>query len=476
MLTSTAKYDEPGPNNFDGNPVICLGSNVGMLLLQIGGEVVSAALAIGPAEAVRLSLLAPRFAVLREINKPFEDRRFNGWSACRSGAVCDVWSSSRLSDSKSRSIQSGGIIKLSRRTNKAKGKVFQPSSRQCLVASTTLPTRTQYLMISQWPPAVLARRNIHYGWAVVAITFLTALITAGTVGAPGVFIVPLQKEFGWTTAEISSALSIRFILFGLMAPFAAALHNRFGVRNVTRLALLVVLSALVLSLVMTKVWQLMLLWGVVVGIGTGMTALVLGATIATRWFSARRGLVIGTLTASTATGQLVFLPLLANLTDHFGWRIALGLMCGMIGLAALAVSMVMRDHPGDVGLRPFGDTGAEPLCAPPRSLAPIIATALGALRDPAKTTVFWILFATFFICGASTTGLVQVHLIPMCVDYGIPQVQAAGLLAAMGRRPAGYRFVTIIDICCAGIMACADCRCCSCRSPIFRSTACRYSR
>ena len=132
-----------------------------------------------------------------------------------------------------------------------------------------------------------------------------------------------------------------------MAPFAAALHNRFGARNVTRLALLVVLSALVLSLEMTKVWQLMLLWGVVVGIGTGMTALVLGATIATRWFSARRGLVIGILTASTATGQLVFLPLLANLTDHFGWRIALGLTCGMLGLAVL-----------------FGDTGAEPrVCA-----------------------------------------------------------------------------------------------------------------
>ena len=287
-------------------------------------------------------------------------------------------------------------------------------------------------MISQWLSAALARRNVHYGWAVVGVTFLTALITAGTVGAPGVFIIPLKKEFGWTTAEISSALSIRFILFGLMAPFAASLHNRFGVRNVTRLALLVVLSALLLSLLMTKVWQLMLLWGVTVGIGTGMTALVLGATIATRWFSARRGLVVGMLTASTATGQLVFLPLLANLTEHFGWRIALGLMCGMLGLAVLAVSIVMRDHPTDIGLRPFGDTDTEPLRAPPRSSAPIIATAFGALRDAAKTKVFWILFATFFICGASTTGLVQVHLIPMCVDYDIPQVQAAGLLAAMG--------------------------------------------
>src|SRR5580704_17395057 len=165
----------------------------------------------------------------------------------------------------------------------------------------------------------------------VAVTFLTALITAGAVGAPGVFIVPLQREFGWSTAEISSALSIRFVLFGLMAPFAAALMNRYGLRNVTLSALLIVASALVASLAMTKVWHLLLLWGVVIGIGTGMTALVLGATIAARWFNARRGLVVGILTASTATGQLVFLPLLAHLTDLMGWRTALGLMCGMLG-------------------------------------------------------------------------------------------------------------------------------------------------
>src|SRR6266436_7047534 len=257
-------------------------------------------------------------------------------------------------------------------------------------------------MISNWLSAALARRNIHYGWVMVGVTFLTALITAGTVGAPGVFIVPLQSEFGWTTAEISSALSIRFILFGLM------------------------------SLAMTKVWQLMLLWGVVVGIGTGMTALVLGATVAARWFTARRGLVVGILTASVATGQLVFLPLLASLTERMGWRIALALMCVMLGIAASAVLLVMRDRPGDLGLRPFGDEGTEPLPAPPPNNAPIMAAALGALRDAAKTRVFWILFATFFICGASTNGLVQVHLIPMCLDFGIPQVMAASLLAAMG--------------------------------------------
>src|SRR5947209_20423417 len=231
-------------------------------------------------------------------------------------------------------------------------------------------------MISTRLAAVLKHRNIHYGWAMVAATFLTALITAGTVGAPGVFIVPLQQEFGWTTAEISGALSIRFILFGLMAPFAAALLNRYGLRNVTLSALLIVVSALLVSLAMTKVWQLMLLWGVVIGIGTGMTALVLGATVAARWFVARRGLVVGILTASVATGQLIFLPVLASLTERMGWRIALTLICAMLGVAAFAVAMVMRDRPGDVGLRPFGDEGTQPLPAPPNT-APIMAAALG---------------------------------------------------------------------------------------------------
>lgn len=287
-------------------------------------------------------------------------------------------------------------------------------------------------MISNWLAAALSRRNIHYGWVMVGVTFLTALISAGTVGAPGVFIVPLQKEFGWSTAEISSALSIRFILFGLMAPFAAALLNRYGLRNVTLAAQLIVVSALVLSLGMTEVWQLIALWGVVIGIGTGMTALVLGATIATRWFAARRGLVIGIMTASVATGQLVFLPLLASLTERYGWRLALGLVCIMLVISSLAVLLAMRDRPSDVGLRPFGDEGTEPLPAPPVSHGSITGVALGTLRDASRSMAFWILFATFFVCGASTNGLVQVHLIPMCLDFGIPQVQAASLLAAMG--------------------------------------------
>jgi MFS family permease len=287
-------------------------------------------------------------------------------------------------------------------------------------------------MISGWLSTALARRNIHYGWAMIAVTFLTALMSAAAVGAPGVFIVPLQKEFGWSTAEISSAMSIRFVLFGLMAPFAAALMNRYGLRNVTLTALTVIVSSLILSLGMTQLWQLVALWGFAVGVGTGMTALVLGATVASRWFAARRGLVIGILTASAATGQLIFLPILAGMTAQIGWRWALALMCVMLAIAAIGVLLVMRDRPSDLDLRPFGDTGTDPLPAPAPNNAPIMAAALGALRDAAKTKVFWILFATFFICGASTNGLVQVHLIPMCLDFGIPEMQAAGLLAAMG--------------------------------------------
>ncbi|MCP9629502.1 MFS transporter [Rhodopseudomonas palustris] len=287
-------------------------------------------------------------------------------------------------------------------------------------------------MISTWLSSVLSRRDIHYGWVMVAVTFLTALVSAGAVGAPGVFIVPLQQEFGWTTAEISSALSIRFILFGLMAPFAAALMNRYGLRNVTIAGQVIIALSLIGSVAMTQVWQLVLLWGVAVGIGTGLTAMVLGATVAARWFNHRRGLVVGILTASVATGQLVFLPMLAALTERFGWRVALLLLCVGLGVAALGVILLMRDRPSDVGLRPFGDAGSEPLPPPPPTTAPIMAAALGALRDAAKTRVFWILFATFFICGASTNGLIQVHLIPLCADFGIPQVQAAGLLAAMG--------------------------------------------
>ncbi|GGF70359.1 MFS transporter [Azorhizobium oxalatiphilum] len=280
--------------------------------------------------------------------------------------------------------------------------------------------------------AFLARRGIHYGWVVAATTFLTMLVTAGAVGAPGVLIGPLQAEFGWQTADISSGFAIRLVLFGLMGPFAAAFMNRFGIRRVASVALALIASGVLGSFFMTKLWHLFLLWGVVVGFGTGLTAMVLGATVATRWFSQRRGLVMGLLTASTATGQLVFLPLLAELTERLGWRSALVLVLVMLLVAACVVLLLMRDRPSDIGLRPYGATAPTPHPAHPHTFRAMLASPLVALRDAARTRTFWVLFGTFFVCGASTNGLVQTHFVSLCGDFGMAPVAAAGMLAVIG--------------------------------------------
>lgn len=278
-----------------------------------------------------------------------------------------------------------------------------------------------------------ARHGIHYGWVVAATTFLTMLVTAGAVGTPGVLIGPLQEEFGWSTSDISSAFALRLVLFGLMGPFAAAFINRFGIRRVASIALLLIGAGIFGSFAMTELWQLTLLWGVVVGFGTGLTAMVLGATVATRWFATRRGLVVGLLTASTATGQLVFLPLMASLTESLGWRDALTLILAMLFIAAVAVLVFMQDHPADVGLAPYGaKDGAVVAPAPPATLGAMLASPISVLMEAAQTRVFWVLFGTFFICGASTNGLVQTHFIALCGDFGMAATAAAGMLAIIG--------------------------------------------
>jgi MFS family permease len=289
--------------------------------------------------------------------------------------------------------------------------------------------------------AALARRGVHYGWVVVAATFLTMLVTAGAVGAPGVLLLPLQREFGWSTAAISSAMAVRLLLFGLMGPFAAAFINRYGVRKVTLTALGLIASGLALSLAVHRIWQLIVLWGVIVGVGTGLTALVLAATVSARWFNSRRGLIVGLLTASSATGQLVFLPLLASVAAHSGWRNALLIVCVLLAAAAIVAGLLLRDRPSDLGLEPYGAPIAGAPAGVPATAAAaasassrpsVAAAALISLWDAAHTRTFWLLFASFFICGASTNGLIQTHFIPLCSDRGLPEVAAAGLLAIMG--------------------------------------------
>jgi MFS family permease len=279
-----------------------------------------------------------------------------------------------------------------------------------------------------------AARGIHYGWPVAAVTFLVMLATAGAMGAPGVLISPLQKEFGWTSAEISSALAIRLVLFGSMAPFSAAFMNRFGVQRVTVTALALICAGLLGTMFMTAPWQLALLYGVVVGFGTGLTAMVLGATVATRWFAKRRGLVIGILSSSTATGQLVFLPLLASVTDTIGWRTALSILLVFLFVVAVIALAVLKNLPADVGLKPYGvpDHLNMPVMPPPARFAEMLLSPFGTLKAVSGSGLFWLLFGSFFVCGLSTNGLIQMHFIALCGDYGLPAVTAASTLAMMG--------------------------------------------
>lgn len=274
------------------------------------------------------------------------------------------------------------------------------------------------------------RPAVHYAWVMVGITFLTLVTSAGMRSMPGVLMVPLERDFGWSRAAISLSVSINLLLFGLMGPFAAALMERFGLRRVMLAALSCAAGAVLLTTGMRSVWQLDLLWGVVVGGAAGSMGTILGATVANRWFAARRGLVVGLLSASSATGQLVFLPLLAWLIVHLGWRSAALLVGGvMLGLIPL-VALIVRNRPADIGLRPYGagPTAAEA----PLSQTNPFRNALLTLNRAVRVRDFWFLAGSFFICGASTNGLIGTHLIPASMEHGIAEVTAASLLAAMG--------------------------------------------
>jgi MFS family permease len=264
---------------------------------------------------------------------------------------------------------------------------------------------------------------------VAAATFVTLLGAAGFRSAPAVLEVPLHDDLGWDRRWVSAAVAINLILFGLIGPFAAALMGRYGMRRVVLSALgLITLAALGTSM-MNSPWQLLVLWGVAVGIGSGCMATVLAATVATRWFVARRGLVTGALTAATASGQLIFLPLLGWLAEHVGWRwVSITIAAGAL-LVMPTAARWLRNGPEDLGLRPYGaPDDYEP---PPRVGKPITA-AFEGLNLAVHSSAFWILGGSFFVCGASTNGLVGTHFIAAAVDRSITQTSAATLLATIG--------------------------------------------
>ncbi len=271
--------------------------------------------------------------------------------------------------------------------------------------------------------------GLHYAWIVAGVTFLVLLVGAGIRATPSILIVPLEREFGWSNATISVAIAVNIFLYGMVGPFAVAIIERFGLRRSVCGALLLLAIGTASTIWMQAPWQMILLWGVLVGSGTGMVANVLGATIASRWFVRHRGLVIGLLTASSATGQLIFLPLLASLVTHQGWRaVALAVSATALALLPL-VFLLMRDRPSDLGVPRYGDTQITPPVA--NGMNPARRALIG-LAAGLRSRDFWLLSGTFFICGASTNGLIGTHLVPSCIDHGIPEITAAGLLAAMG--------------------------------------------
>ncbi|MBP1135254.1 MFS family permease [Arthrobacter sp. PvP023] len=300
-------------------------------------------------------------------------------------------------------------------------------------------------------PHTKPRRRLHPAWIVAAVAFLALVGAAGFRAAPGVLMVPLQNEFGWSTTVLSAAVSINLVLFGLTAPFAAALMERFGIRAVTSVALVLIGAGSALTVLVNQSWQILLTWGLLIGLGTGSMALVFAATIANTWFAKSRGLVIGILTAGSAAGQLVFLPFIAMLAQDPGWRQAsLLIAAGALAVVPLVLKF-LKNSPADAGVLPYGsDAAAEPApspasggaavpggngTAPDGNAAPggnAAVRALKVLRRASKVRTFWALVAGFAICGATTNGLIGTHFIPSAHDHGMAETTAAGLLAVVG--------------------------------------------
>ncbi len=283
--------------------------------------------------------------------------------------------------------------------------------------------------------AGLCRKRLHYGWIVLAVMFSATLAGVGVRAAPGVMIVPLEHAFGWNVATISGAVSLNIILLGVTGPFLTGLIEFAGLKRTIIGCMLVMIAGTGLSNFMTSPWQLFLTWGLMVGVGSGAGAVGMAAAIANRWFHKRNGLAMGLLTAANAAGQLIFLPVLAMLAQRYGWRGVAVTVTLAIAAMVPVVALLMPEWPADVGVGPYGAEpyGAEPGAAPPpRPGGNPFAVALAALSRASHSTDFWLLTASFAVCGLSTNGLINTHLIAYCADHGISEVGGADVLAALG--------------------------------------------
>lgn len=278
--------------------------------------------------------------------------------------------------------------------------------------------------------------RIHRAWLVAAVSLVVLILSAAFRSSYGVMILPLEAEFGWPTAATSLAVAVNLVFYGVTAPFAAALMERFGIRLILALALVCVSLGTGLTVWMTAAWQLVLLWGIVVGSGIGATALVFSTLIANRWFAKNRGLVMGIFGTAFATGQLVFLPAISAIIDSSGWRAASMFIAIMAAALIPPVWLVIRDRPSDVGLRPYGAdeevTEQERTINREGSGWSAARSALSTLSEVRASRAFWTLTITFSICGWTTVGIVSTHFVPTMHDHGMGATTAAGLLAVVG--------------------------------------------
>jgi sugar phosphate permease len=269
-----------------------------------------------------------------------------------------------------------------------------------------------------------SRAKFFYGWVIVGVTALVLLVTAGARSAPTAFLLPMQAAEGWSKSQISFAVALGLVLFGLGGPLAGSLMQRFGVRNVAIVSLVITAVSMVFSSLVKTVWQLDLTFGLMSGLGTGLVASVLGATVANRWFIEKRGLVTGIFGASTSAGQLIFVPLLVALAAGLGWRTASLVIAGIAVVIVLPVIFLMRDDPADLHLKPLGANNDAPFIR--------VSSEQGVMAKAVRSTDFWLLAVTFFVCGATSNGLIGNHLIPHAVEHGLTQPVAAGIYALMG--------------------------------------------
>ncbi|MCC6719714.1 MAG: MFS transporter [Acetobacteraceae bacterium] len=278
----------------------------------------------------------------------------------------------------------------------------------------------------------MARRfeRLHYAWVVAGITLLTLTVAAGMRAAPGVLLPALQADFGWSSGSISFAFGINLLLYGLIGPFAVAVMDRWGVRRAMLGSLMLIAGGAAVVPFMTAPWQLTVLWGLVAGLGGGVVSMVLVPVVAGRWFTARRGVVTGGLTAGAAAGTLLLLPVLAWIAQAFGWRAMVFALVAAVAALVPLVAWGMRDRPGDIGLAPYGEDG-PPLPAPGVTGNPFRRT-VAALGEGLRNRTFLLLAGSFVICGATTNGFVGTHLIPACIDAGFTPVASAGVMAGMG--------------------------------------------